>query len=396
MSHELDLPLTSDGTGYEKTAVEEHAARGGDKARRLVEQAQILLTNAEQRKREIIADAEEQVANVTGDLEAVRTERLAEINNELEAAREEAATIARSADDDARRKVAAAEKKASNIIEEAMSKVHALVKTAQGKLETAKTEAAAIQTEILERYADATAQAGKFVTDAESVADETIHEANEEASRLRLDAETMLAYASEESKIIKAEGRKEAELMVEEATAYRDEVARWAEEELSAARTTLEHFKGFYDDTVSRLAALFSTNLDVANQLAGVQFPDGSNLYPSEAFTPASNSTEEEAPKESKESPKKEEVPEVKKENFAHVTETVELDSSEVSLTNDEADELNSLLSVLEDGEEEEETIELDDHKVSDLALKDTEVKVYEEDEEDDDDLLLVDDKDGK
>lgn len=395
MSNELDLPLTSDGTGYEKAAVEEHAAREGDKARRLVEQAQILLTNAEQRKREIIADAEEQVANVTGDLEAVRTERLAEINSELEAAREEAANVARSADDDARRKVAAAEKKASHIIEEAMSKVHALVKTAQGKLETAKTESAAIQTEILERYADATAQAGKFVTDAEAVADETMQEANEEASRLRLDAETMLAYASEESKIIKAEGRKEAELMVEEATAYRDEVARWAEEELAAARTTLEHFKGFYDDTVSRLAALFSTNLDVANQLAGVQFPDGSNLYPSEAFTPASTSTEDEAPKVSKESPAKAEAAEVKEESFAHVTETVELDSSDVSLSSDEAEELNSLLSVLEDGEDEE-TIELDDHKVSDLASKDTEVKVYEEDDEDDDDLLLVEDKDSK
>lgn len=282
MSQELSLPLTGDGTGYLKEAVEEQLALEKEKARKIVEQAQILLSNAEQRSNQLLhdaetatadklAEAEKVVAEKTATMEASRVARLGEIEKELKQAN-------LNADDTARKKIAGAEKKASHIIEEAMSKVHALVKTAQSKLETAKKESSAMEAKGLKEYTIATTKASELIVDAEEYATAEINSAKEDAETLRLEAETMLAYTQEESRLQIVAATAEANRVADEAAAYQQEVLDWAEAELNSAREKIESFKAFYEDKVARLAALHQSGLSEIKSLDETTFPDGANL----------------------------------------------------------------------------------------------------------------------
>lgn len=300
MPNELDLPLTGDGKGYLKEDVEKYVEEVNDSPRRILEQAQTILESARNQADETIAEAEKLAAEKTEGLDTIREEtiQLAELEAEeiRESAKKDTTELRETAnletkelrdktEKEARSQISAADKKATHTIEQAMSKVHALIKTAHGKVEAATNRANEMDAESNRQFAEATAHIGSLVVDADGYRENEISKADVDAENLRLDAETMLAYAKEETRLIRESAKNDAERIVREATEYRDQIADWTTSELSSARNIIAQYKTFYDDNISRLVAIYDTNLTVARQLADVQFPDGENLVPSEDYS---------------------------------------------------------------------------------------------------------------
>lgn len=392
MSNELELPLTEDGTGYEKESVEQLVAVERDRSARVLEQAEAILVSAQQqgaetvaaaeaRKQELLDEADALVAERTAGLDTIREDKLAELEDYVASATEESAKRREDAERDSVEKVSNAEKvaertlrdaerKASNIIEEAMSKVHALVKTAHGKLEAAKADAEAIRQDGLTEYAEATARIGSLIAAAEAHASQEIADAQEEAEQHRLDAETTLIYAKEESRLMRESAQNESDRIFGEATKYRLEVAKLTETELAAARESIEAYKTFYNDNVSRLTALWTSNLEISNQLAAVEFPDGSNVTGDPAYAayaageePAGEDVVEDVPVDVDDAPEAiEDVPADVYEEAVVATDSSD-DFEDSASAEEEAEDLGQFLDDIEalEGEELSGTIVLDD-----------------------------------
>lgn len=263
MPIELDLPSTQDGTGFLKSAVIEHIIHVRQEHSKLVAMAQETLDDAQEQRRRIISEAKTDAETLLGEAVAQKSVLDQEIAERMQ-----------EVDRYVRRKSNEASARTTEIIERAMSKVHALVKTAQESLVEAENTASQREVASLQEFSDTVSHAGTMLREAEEHVALLRQEATSEAESIRLRAETYLTYAHQEAQNIEAEAKARAQEIVDVANDHEDKVRAWSEAHVADTVTTMEQFKAFYLDTVNRLSALYQTGLSVTEQLAHADFPE--------------------------------------------------------------------------------------------------------------------------
>lgn len=304
----LDLPMTQDGSGYEKSAVEEYVKQADYRARHLIQQAESLLSDAIEKKGQIVAEgeqesqklideanrilAEAQIKSDTLDAEIdnLKAVKLEEIKDELEQERAKGADIVKNAEQQASKMLAEAKLKANSYIEENRSRVHGIVKNAENKRQEAEREAKALVLKATRAYSDSIAGAGKLSKEAKEVLEDAKIEsetlltyATEEAKNLKNDSEAkaklVIEQAERKAQWITTESENQASRIIEDAQKYSNDVAVWAAEEIDKSVSIINQYKAFYDDNISRMLALFNTNIEMVSALGNIQFPDGSHNF---------------------------------------------------------------------------------------------------------------------
>lgn len=315
----LDLPMTEDGSGYTKEAVEEFAQQADYRARHLIQQAETLLNDALEKKERIIEegeneskrlideakvyheesivesnklldDAHEKSNNIEAELDNMKAQKLEEIKDDLDKERAKAEGIIKKAEQQSDKMLAEAKIRANSYIEENRSRVHGIVKNAENKRQEAEKKAKELILKSTRAYSDSIAGAGKLTKEAEEVlfnakieSDTVLTYATEEAKNLKADSEStaqaLLTHAEKKAQWITAESEAEASRIIEGAQKYSNEVAVWAAEEIEKSVSIINSYKAFYDDNISRMLALFNTNIEMVSALGHVQFPDGSQNF---------------------------------------------------------------------------------------------------------------------
>lgn len=315
----LNLPMTEDGTGYTKEAVEEFAKQADYRARHLIQQAETLLNDALEKKESIIEEgknesqrlvdeakvyheeaivasnnlldsAHEKSNNIEAELDNMKAHKLEEIKDELDKERAKGEGILKKAEHQSDKMLAEAKIKANAYIEENRSRVHGIVKNAENKRQEAEKKAKELILKSTRAYSDSIAGSGKLTKEAEEVlfnakieSDTLLTYATEEAKNLKSDSEStaqaLIAHAEKKAQWITRESEAEATRIIEDAQKYSNEVAVWAVEEIDKSVSIINSYKAFYDDNISRMLALFNTNIEMVSALGNVQFPDGSHNF---------------------------------------------------------------------------------------------------------------------
>lgn len=315
----LNLPMTEDGSGYTKEAVEEFAQKADYRARHLIQQAETLLTDALEKKESIIEEgknesqrlideaklyheesivasnslldnAHEKSNSIEAELNNMKSQKLEEIKDELDKERAKGKNIIKKAEQQSDKMLAEAKNKANAYIEENRSRVHGIVKNAENKRQEAEKKAKELILKSTRAYSDSIAGSGKLTKEAEEVlfnakieSDTVLTYATEEAKNLKADSEStaqaLISNAEKKAQWITNESEAEASRIIEGAQKYSNEVAVWAAEEIEKSVSIINSYKAFYDDNISRMLALFNTNIEMVSALGHVQFPDGSQNF---------------------------------------------------------------------------------------------------------------------
>ncbi len=302
----IDLPLNEDGTGYDREAVDAylaeidaHVTAKNDEyetkiaqleAKSDMAQTTTILTNASNTAQVYVEEARAKADNILRETEenSASTMQEAELKAKsmIDEAKREASLLIATAERTGRSRIADADRRAGNAIEEALTKVQALVGSAQTKLREATARADHLTGEAERRYADAVSMAGSLTAEADDYNDRVRAEADEYAENTRREAHESAAATRMTADRILNEAQAESIRLRRDAETEYDEKMASITADLAAGRLALEHFQNYYDDSLARLMAFYGGKMNEVETLAQFRFPDGYDETEREGVVP--------------------------------------------------------------------------------------------------------------
>lgn len=290
-----DFPLTEDGSGYEREAVDSYLDQVAEhleatekahketiakmESRTDMAQTTTILTTASAAAEAHIQEAKKQAEEIVAEARRDAEKRVREAEDKRtslirEAERKAAETVA-VADRTSRNKIADADRRAGNAIEEALTQVQDMVKSAKENLHQATERSKEMILTAERKHADAVAAAGYLTSEAEEYHKRLIAEADEYSEATRRAANETANSTRLTADRILNEAQAEAIRLRRDAEAEYDERMESINADLAAGRAALESFQNYYSDALGRLHDFYNNKISEVETLAQFRFPDG-------------------------------------------------------------------------------------------------------------------------